>query len=480
MRPQLKTFVLFMAMAVLACTFLSMKRDSLEPRIGHYVDEAAIVLSTYYYYLAFIKGDFGHPDWQAYDAYDHPPLYKFFYGWVLSWFGFERHSLADRIWWHEVMFNLCDPQQAVDRMNQLISPREITIVRSVSMAFGVGCVMMTLLLGWSLLGPLEASSAALFLVVWPLFHNKVVLGIFDAQFVFLVLVFLWLLWRWTTSIVGGDKKWLRHAAYGGGLALVAALAFIDKILGAVLHLFWLIWILLVMVLAKDRKQIAFVGWTVAGIALSGFFIWLFDPTLWPNFWAGVTRMFQHRWEMLAHQSVAFEHSFIPTWSGRFFILLSWLFFARDPFYELAGFSIVMPLVSLGLGFLLHHVAKTQLDRVPWGSWYLLATFGSWFVTVWYSLQMNWGHYVLPLTPLVVLVMFYGLRALRLAVSARHRPWRAALFGLAIFLSLGTAMGMIGRMSYTLTDPRILSQREAVRAQMRERCLSLPQAPTGVL
>src|SRR5262245_4123569 len=61
----------------------------------YFIDESAMIAQSYYYSL--IKaGEWNHPDWLHYAAYDHPPLPKYFFGLSLDVAGLPVPATLDR------------------------------------------------------------------------------------------------------------------------------------------------------------------------------------------------------------------------------------------------------------------------------------------------------------------------------------------------------------------------------------------------
>src|SRR3990167_7498045 len=63
-------------------------------------DESAWIYSAYYYDLAFVQKNWESPDWQALDAIDHPPLFKYALGGVLALVGIHFTTPDLKEWWH--------------------------------------------------------------------------------------------------------------------------------------------------------------------------------------------------------------------------------------------------------------------------------------------------------------------------------------------------------------------------------------------
>ena len=64
------------------------------------MDESCWVSCTYYYHLAFKRGDLGSKDWMHLDCIDHPPLMKFLLGATIDWgAGFTVTDLTLREKW---------------------------------------------------------------------------------------------------------------------------------------------------------------------------------------------------------------------------------------------------------------------------------------------------------------------------------------------------------------------------------------------
>ena len=52
-------------------------------------DEVAWIFAGYYFNLYFLRFDLFHPDWNDYEAFDHPPLAKYIVGGSLYLRGYQ-------------------------------------------------------------------------------------------------------------------------------------------------------------------------------------------------------------------------------------------------------------------------------------------------------------------------------------------------------------------------------------------------------
>ena len=59
-------------------------------------DEVSWIFTGYYFNLYFLRFDLFHPDWNDYEAFDHPPLAKYIVGGALYLKGYTIDSLEPK------------------------------------------------------------------------------------------------------------------------------------------------------------------------------------------------------------------------------------------------------------------------------------------------------------------------------------------------------------------------------------------------
>ncbi len=125
----------------------------------HFADESAMIAQSYYYTL-FKSGQWHHPDWLHYAAYDHPPLPKYMFGLFLNLAGLPTpKSIA--AWENWARGDFSPPRD----------PRVLYWARVPAAIFGIGGVLAVFFIGLQVHGRLVGLLAAFLLAVNPLYFT---------------------------------------------------------------------------------------------------------------------------------------------------------------------------------------------------------------------------------------------------------------------------------------------------------------------
>ncbi len=372
------------------------------------VDESTWVFSSYYYHLAFQRGDWFHPNWQSRDAYDHRPLVPWVFGAALATQGLVETSLENRLYWDAHAYDLYGWPAFLDELNRRTPAAALKTLRTVSLGFGLITLFLIYLLGAQINSGIGMTAAVI--VAWhPLYQQYCSLAMPDTQVMAWISAGLLLqfhLAKQLETMEGGTGTLI---AWLSLLALVLALGVLTKANAAMT---WITWLAICAVKAVTSKTVrsrqCFIA---AGIGV-GIGAWVFCvalyPTLWPHPIDNFISIFQHRLEWVAMQRrYSFEHAF-SDWGRQFIFAVKHLFFPGQSLWQ----WLVMPLTFVGslMGSVLLARESTRNDGDNRAGFPLLLLLTAALICAqtFITFHLNWARYLLPALPMISVVAAYGL------------------------------------------------------------------------
>lgn len=375
-------------------------------------DEAAWIFSTYYYRLAFIQRDFSSPAWTHPDAYDHPPLAKFYYGAVLASIDAEAHSLQAKEWWLARTDQVFDRARFLQELEALIPRAVLRRARTAAAAaVALACLGVALVAG-RLVRPGPAAATAVLLALMPL--ARVVAGQVLSDGPLLALLML-ALYGQTRLAEGSALPRRRRLALAAACGALAGLAFDTKISAGLEAI-----LLPLSLAAADGAE----ALPLAGLALAcaGATAFAANPSLWRGPFRFAAGMFEHRVEVLRFQRVLFVDELHPNLLYRVAEMLKALFGGVDLVTRVTGAGTAL-LAAAGLW----RAPALWRDRLPRGraARVVLVHAAGWTLAAAASYALRWDVYLLPAAPYVCLLGALGLEGL-LARGRETLARRAAL------------------------------------------------------
>ena len=371
------------------------------------VDEAAVYFSTSYFDVAFVKHDFHSTQWQERDAFDHPPLWKYFYGSVLFAAGRPRGKLADKQEWFQLAWGS-------KRISSFIDERApISVLVPLRAAAGV-LVLVSLALLFVLIAnaidPLTAFLTVLCAALFPVINVVATRALIDPLLLFLLLLTTWLNARWLRA--AQTAHWL---AWSSALGFSLALLINTKITGIAATAAVMVSALPQVLQARDRRATgllmlrAFL--VVAGAA--GAFAIAINPTWWHapvrTFW----QMVEYRQQQVLLQMRVFGGGHYITARAGLVSFLERMFLTSDPAWR----RWHVPLLALATVYGGWRFAK-QLDWTSSWTCAVAAHLTLWLAIAAATYRLPWLRYTLTAIPCVAMLIACALAgALRLGEGA---------------------------------------------------------------
>ncbi len=227
------------------------------------------MIAQSYYYTLVKRGQWDHPDWFHYAAYDHPPLPKYMFGLSLDLAGFEPPENLDR-WMEWQGYERNDAGQWVpsEKGGDFSPPGEDVLysARVPSAIFGVGGALAVFFIGLQLRGRFLGMIATVLVVANPLYLTHARRAMSDSFAECMVLASV-AIGFWGVRLVWSNKlhwrQWLAFVLSASTACGLAALAKLNGGIAAVVVLAMLgvNWILSVRTrsrrpLAPDRPRAA--------------------------------------------------------------------------------------------------------------------------------------------------------------------------------------------------------------------------------
>jgi 4-amino-4-deoxy-L-arabinose transferase-like glycosyltransferase len=433
----------------------------------HFVDESAMIAQSYYYTL-FKAGQWNHPDWLHYAAYDHPPLPKYMFGLSLdlaglpvphsldrwmSWMGFERSS--DGGWRRSLSGGDFSPPR---------DPRVLFWARMPSALFGVGGAVAVYTIGLQLHSRLAGLLAAALLTLNPLYLTHARRAMSDSFAECLVAASVAVaLWgcRLTWDRASRWWKWCALIVLESVLCGLAALAKLNGAVAAVLVLAMITgtWLLTLGSRARAARTRAEAVWplclmpAIAAAAIgSGSFavfvllnpLMIARPALGKDVPAQTSNLasmglfarakflvdFRREWSDEARVNESFRKDWLPTFPERARMTV-WEGFGRfSPFgprnirtheprpeaerfteYRRASSLVWLPVVCCGFLIAVRHGWQTLRVGRPPLAWALILYMAVCLAIVVFMIPLNWDRYYLPLQAPAVLLAAVGVAAI---------------------------------------------------------------------
>ena len=238
MRLRRPSSEVWIALAIFVVALLFLGRGTqvggAEDRPEFDIDEAHKLAETYYYHLAFERGDLGSSAWsEDFYARTNPPVAKYYFGLALA---AQGHHVRDQSLQHD--FDAL--WQSPGELRTRVPDAQLRVTRAVSRFFGaLICALLALVAG-RVGGALAAVLAPVWLLLNPSFQFSATHGLTDTILLFHLLLIVPVGWSALRALRGFDPfakhGWVVWLAFCGRTlflpALVIALAAGSKLNGA--------------------------------------------------------------------------------------------------------------------------------------------------------------------------------------------------------------------------------------------------------
>ncbi len=388
------------------------------------IDEAAVYFSTCYYDLAFVRHDAHAAEWQAQDAYDHPPGWKYAYGAVLHAAGQPRGTLSDKRSWYRLAWGTPPPGSGQGTGISDFIDRHVPLSALVPMRVAAAAfVLLALALLFVLAARVAAPPTALLAVGLAASHPAL-RGVASRALIDPLLLLLLLLAAWTSAhwLEAGARRGRSGYAWSLALGIVLALLASTKITGvaAIGGVACAAGLQLGARARGERRAPAVrLVWRfllVAGTALV--LAIALDPTLWPDPIGAFHAMVVYRAQQLGAQMRAYPGAQASLAAGALRFLQQALL-VPDPSWGWIRLPVVALAALVGL--------VRFLRRADWGSPWTCAIAGNgllWLVVTAATYRMDWPRYTLPALPWLAFLVAFACEPLLHLALGRARPARA--------------------------------------------------------
>jgi 4-amino-4-deoxy-L-arabinose transferase-like glycosyltransferase len=403
------------------------------------IDEAAVVASASYFDLAFRRGELRSPDWQAPDALDHPPLWKYIHGAALALAGWPIGPLAAKDAWAARSWETGARGEAFrEELRALYPAPMLQPGRLVSTLCLAAAAMLVFGLGAQLFSPFGRDrggftgwAALVFFALNANVRWVASRALIDGILVLLVVGATWAQLRWLRRGPATGRIAPGSAIGAGALLGMAALTKITGVLGLAGAAVALAATPGALRGRRAQASFALLALTALAVAL------LLDPSLWDAPLSFLAAMVRRRATVLETQQLLFRSALPTPWAG-LSAFLERVLLRPDPVQQAIGLPVVLAAFAVGV---------VRLGEAPAAFW---ANALLWTAGTALGYRMDWPRYVLPALPFVALIAARGLETLVFGGPALlRRQWGGAL---AVALALGLLI--VGpRVAARYEDPR---------------------------
>jgi len=299
-------------------------------------DEVAWIFTGYYFNLYFLHFDLFHPDWNDYEAFDHPPLAKYIVGGTLYLRGYTIDSLDPKRFWNSIPINEF-PMYFELVKHQIPNPTiVIPFIRSVIFGFALSSLLLIYLFVRTSYGILPALISTSLIVINPIF-NKVSAWILAEP----ILLFFFALFLLFCAFYLKTRK----NVYLVSASIVCSLAFLTKLNGILL-----VPILIIVFLMKNKFSISKQDWK---FVITGFIAFLLitiflNPAFLNTGIKAIGKMIEVRLSAFRIYQETYKDAALLSVSERFLTATKMIFFRYSVFYQSIKIPVELIMFVLGM------------------------------------------------------------------------------------------------------------------------------------
>lgn len=298
-------------------------------------DEVAWIFTGYYFNLYFLHFDLFHPDWNDYEAFDHPPLAKYVVGGSLYLKGYTIDSLDPKRFWNNIPIDKF-PIYFDEVKHEIPNPTiVIPFTRSVIFAFALSSLLLIYIFVRISYGVLPALISTSFIMINPIFTKISVWILAEPILLFFFTLFLLLCALYLKS---------RENIYIVFAFIVSSLAFLTKLNGLLL-----VFVLVVLFLIRNKFSISkqeckyliggFIAFLLITILLNPVFLNTGIKAIW--------KMVEVRWSAFHRYQETFKDVALLSVRDRFITAIQMIFFRYSLFYH--NIKIPLELIMFAAG-----------------------------------------------------------------------------------------------------------------------------------
>jgi 4-amino-4-deoxy-L-arabinose transferase-like glycosyltransferase len=302
-------------------------------------DEVAWIFTGYYFNLYFIKFDLFHPDWNDYEAFDHPPLAKYVVGGSLYLKGYTIDSLDPKRFWNSIPINKF-PMYFELVKHQIPNPTiVIPFTRSVIFVFALSSLLLIYVFVRISYGVLPAMVSTSIIMINPIFTNISMWILAEPILLFFFTLFILLCALYLKS---------RRNIYIVFAFIISSLAFLTKLNGILL-----VFVLIIIFLIKNKFSISKQDYKylIAGFIAFLLITILLNPVFLNAGIKAIWKMVEVRWSAFHRYQEIFKDVALHSLSERFFATTKMVFFKYSLFYQLIKVPVELIMFSAGIYYI---------------------------------------------------------------------------------------------------------------------------------
>jgi len=299
-------------------------------------DEVAWIFTGYYFNLYFLSGGLLHPDWNDYEAFDHPPLAKYIVGAALFFKGYTIDSLEPKRFWNTIPIDQFP--KYFDLIKDKIPNPTIVIpfVRSVIFGFALSSLLLIYLFVRISYGILPALISTSLITINPIF-SKVSAWILAEP----ILLFFFALFLLLCAFYLKTQKNI----YLVLASITCSLAFLTKLNGILL-----VPILIVVFLAKNKFSISKQDWkfVITGCIAFLLITIFLNPVFLNNGIKAIGKMIEVRLSAFHTYQETYKDAALLSVSERFLTATKMIFFRYSVFYRFLKIPVELIMFVVGM------------------------------------------------------------------------------------------------------------------------------------
>ena len=299
-------------------------------------DEVAWIFTGYYFNLYFLRGGLLHPDWNDYEAFDHPPLAKYIVGAALFLKGYTIDSLEPKRFWNTIPIDQFP--KYFDLIKDKIPNPTIVIpfVRSVIFGFALSSLLLIYLFVRTSYGILPALISTSLITINPIF-SKVSAWILAEP----ILLFFFALFLLLCAFYLKTQKRI----YLVFASIVCSLASLTKLNG-----FLLVPILIIVFLVRNKFSISKQDWkfVITGCIAFLLITIFLNPVLLNNGIKALGRMIEVRLSAFRIYQETYKDVALLSVSERFLTATKMIFFRYSLFYPFVKIPVELIMFIVGM------------------------------------------------------------------------------------------------------------------------------------
>jgi 4-amino-4-deoxy-L-arabinose transferase-like glycosyltransferase len=299
-------------------------------------DEIAWVFTGYYFNLYFLRFDIFHPDWNDYEAFDHPPLAKYIVGESLYLKGYTIDSPDPKRFWNSIPINKFPIYFELVK-HQIPNPTiVIPFIRSVIFVFALSSLLLIYLFVRTSYGILPALISTSLILINPIF-NKISAWILAEP---ILLLFFTLFLVLCAFYLKRQKD-----IYLVFASVVCSLAFLTKLNGILLAP-----ILIIVFLMKNKFSIAQQDWKLATVAVIAFLLVtiFLNPVFLNSGVKAIGKMVEVRLSAFRIYQETYKDVALLSLGDRFLTATKMIFFRYSLFYNSVNIPVELIMFVLGM------------------------------------------------------------------------------------------------------------------------------------